>query len=337
MKIKKIIVLPTLIFLLTGCSSAKHYSSAEYLMKLDFKNPHFNILQMSDIHLSHVDDLEYHFRFMDLTLKDAIKRCSDKGESLDFIVLNGDIFTYADKRTINEVFTFFDSYKIPWTFTYGNHDDQGYFNDHYIEETIVKYDYAMFKSLDDDVSGRSNFVIDLKGLDSHGNRETVYQLYFFDSHSNRFHDYMYYDYIKEDQIDWYKRMVEDTNPTRVKSSAFFHIPFPEYKYAKEMIEKDSGANIEGNGAKEGISSPRYNSGLFKAMKEMDSTISVHVAHDHINNFVVEYEGIKLCYGVKSTDRIYYDSDTLGGMMVSINPDYSSITTESIFHSYEELK
>ena len=43
--------------------------SQQYEMKMNFNNPHFNILQLSDIHMSMVDDLDYHLSFVDLTIK----------------------------------------------------------------------------------------------------------------------------------------------------------------------------------------------------------------------------------------------------------------------------
>lgn len=334
---KKILFsLPVLSLLCISCAGNKHFASAQYEMQLDFNKAHFNILQLSDIHLSLSDDVDYHLSFVDLTVQDAIKKCKDRGEKLNLIVLNGDIFTFADKRTVNETFSFFDKYEIPWTFTFGNHDDQGYYSDHYIEETISRYNNKYFISLDDDVSGRSNFVISLMG-NVGGSRQRVYQLYFFDSHSYQFHDFMGYDYIKKDQIDWYERMLEETNPTNVKSSAFFHIPLPEYEDAKEAIADNPELNIDGVGSFEAICAPKYNSGLFKVMKRHGSTISVHVAHDHINNFAYNYDGITLCYGMKSTERIYSNEDQMGGTMISINNDYESFELTSFAHTYKEVK
>ena len=334
MKKRLLLTAPMMAFMLIGCSGPKQYSSQEYLMKLEFKKAHFNILQMSDIHFSLSDDLDYQFKFLDLSIKDAVEQCEAKGENLNLIVLNGDTFTYADKRTVTETFDFFNSHRIPWTFTYGNHDDQGYYSDHYIEELFAsgRYDYAYFKTFNDNVSGRSNFAIDLIGPSS----THVYQLYFFDSHSYRFHDYFYYDYIKEDQIEWFNKMIADTNPEKVKSTAFFHIPLPEFREAKAMIENDPSVNVEGAGVNEGIAAPRFNTGLFKALKAA-GTLSIHCAHDHINNFDVTYEGVKLCYGVKATDRIYANGDLLGATMISIANDYKSVTTKSILHTYEEVK
>lgn len=336
---KLLLSLPLISLFAASCAGNKTMPSQQYEMKMNFNHTHFNILQLSDIHMSMVDDLDYHLSFVDLTIKDSIKRCKDKGEQLDLIVLNGDIFTFADKRTVNEVFDFIDSHKIPWTFTFGNHDDQGYYHDHYIEETIVKKNYAMFKSLDDDVSGRSNFVISLKGDIGGGTQGTVYQLYFFDSHSYQFHDYFGYDYVKKDQIEWYERVMEDTNPSRAKSSVFLHIPVPEYIEAKEAIEEDPSKNIDGAGSNEDIYCPDYNSGLFDALKHSNSTISVHSAHDHLNNFAYNHEGIFLCYGLKATARISSKDDMLGGTLIKIGNEYlnNSIEFESIAHTYEEVK
>ena len=59
-------------------------------------------------------------------------------------------------------------------------------------------------------------------------------------------------------------------------------------------------------------------------------------HDHINNFQVVYKGVTFCYGIKSTDRVYYDEDMLGGQVIVLKNDHS-FTVEHIYHTYGEVK
>ena len=68
--------------------------------------------------------------------------------------------------------------------------------------------------------------------------------------------------------------------------------------------------------------PEYNSGFFDVIKEKGSTKAMFFGHDHINNFEVDYEGVKFCYGMKSTDRIYYADDMLGYKTIKIANDHS---------------
>ena len=333
MKLRKVFIAPILLLTLTGCSNSKEFLASDYIVKrLSFDKTHFNILQFNDIHFSYNTDLEYHFKFMELSIKDAVQLCQNNNEDLNLIVINGDAFMFANEQVIRETFDWFDTHQIPWTYAFGNHDYQGINNDHYIEELLDTraYQNVCFKAFDDEVSGQSNFVIDL-----FKNSEHVYQLYFFDSHAMRYKDYFGYDYIKEDQIEWYKWMNKETNVNEVNSSAFFHIPLPEFKEAASMIEIDPSVNKEGGGVHEPVCSPLYNSGLFTAFKE-NNTISVHCAHDHLNNFEVEYEGIKLCYGLKSTNLHDHIESMIGATLISVKDDYKTVTTKSLLHSYSEL-
>jgi hypothetical protein len=76
-----------------------------------------------------------------------------------------------------------------------------------------------------------------------------------------------YDYIKFDQIQWYrensKKFTEENNGVPVSSYAFFHIALPEYNQAAS-----SESAILYGIRKEKACAPQLNSGLFAAMKEM---------------------------------------------------------------------
>lgn len=57
--------------------------------------------------------------------------------------------------------------------------------------------------------------------------------------------------------------------------------------------------------------------MFDLIKEVVSTKYVFAAHDHINNYSVEYEGIRLTYTMKTGDRCYAQEDMNGGTMITI--------------------
>lgn len=53
------------------------------------------------------------------------------------------------------------------------------------------------------------------------------------------------------------------------------------------------------------------------LKKTDSTKYVFAAHDHLNNFSVDYEGIRLTYTMKTGDRCSYLPKSNGGTLITI--------------------
>ena len=76
--------------------------------------------------------------------------------------------------------------------------------------------------------------------------------------------------------------------------------------------------------------------MFDAMVELQSTNGTFVAHDHKNNWAIEYKGITLSYGVNSTDRVYYSKLLLGGQVIEIKDNGSFEITQLNNHKYEEV-
>lgn len=344
MKKKILFALPLLTSVLASCVGTKIYPCSDYLTSVEWvdQTEDFRILQLCDIHLSQSDIYDKHFKVINNTIK---------ASNADLIVLNGDSFTYADKGVVAKLFAFIDSYNIPWTFTYGNHDDQGYFSDTYIQE-ILK-DNSVFKNVkfvsigDDNITGRSNFVINIqqKSRDMTGllTVDTVFQVYCLESHSYNF-DTIAYDYIKQDQIDWYERMVSYSKEKFgggkvVPSAMYFHIPLPEFFTAwKEKDSNPESVLIMGSTDEMG-GGPKVETDLhlFDKVKELGSTKAISCAHDHVNDSVIKYKDVALCFGVHSTDRIYYDETKIGGQVIVVNKDTQALTFENIYTTYKEVE
>lgn len=328
-----LIALPLVTMCLSSCGQKNKYTPDQYMLDLPgFVGDQYKILQLSDIHLGNKDDLEKHFKFLDLTINEA---------KPDLIVLCGDIFTFADNRTATSLFKFFEEHKIPWTATFGNHDEQTYFTITELTRSLNAIGenggYCYFKDIhDDDIYGFSNFCINLTD-----GKNTKFQVYLIDSNRYHYGSYMGYDVIHPDQIQWYEEMVKFSKNKYgdVKSFAFYHIPVPEYQTAYDLAKAGSPEAHFINGhsdLREQVSCPKENSGFFSKEVELGSTIANFVAHDHVNDCAVEYKGISLYYGVTSTDRIYADGDKMGGLLITINSD-STFTTKNIYHTYEEIK
>lgn len=342
-------------------TKGKTYQPSDYVLELPYEKD-FRVLQLGDIHLGTKDDMEKHLDFLKLTIKDS---------KANLIVLSGDIFTYADKRVVKRLFAFIDGFGIPWTMTFGNHDEQCMFSIDWLSSYLSNYgSHCVFVDhQDDNVFGNANFVINLMKGD-----EVFHQIFLLDSNRYNFGEYKGYDYIKQSQIDWYEKMVNYTtslNGSTVNSIAFFHIPVPEFKDAFEaaggenasMAVMDNGGLRDDNSAtgveietdytkytkgfgngdavyeygynEEGFSAPEYNSGLFDKMLELGSTKAIMCSHDHINNSRVLYKGVYFCYGVNSTNRIYRDENMMGGHVIVIHDDHT-LSFEHIYHTYEEL-
>ena len=76
-----------------------------------------------------------------------------------------------------------------------------------------------------------------------------------------------------------------------------------------------------------------NNGFFTLCKELGSTKNILVGHDHVNDFSVMYEGIRLSYSLKTGFGSYWDEELIGGTTLNIN----SKGNVNINHHYYDLQ
>ena len=323
----KITALAFISLLALSACGTKNYKPQDYILEMNYKDD-FRILQLTDIHLSDKDDQKTQFKFMDLLYKDA--------NNPDLVVVTGDLFTFASKNTAKSLLKYFDDKGVPWSVCFGNHDEQCYFSVDWLTKTLSEYgSNCLFKDLQDDkVNGNCNFAINLmKDGKVHD------QLFIMDSNRYDFNFSQFgYDCFKQDQIDWDESVVEYTKEQNgdetVNSLMFYHIPLPEVNVAWDEAKKNDKV-IYGE-KREASCSPDHDYGFFDKIKELGSTKAMFFGHDHINNFEVDYQGVKFCYGIKSTDRIYHDNDMLGCQTITIHNDHS-LTIDRYYHTYAEVK
>lgn len=145
-----------------------------------------------------------------------------------------------------------------------------------------------------------------------------------------------YDCFHENQIAWYEKTIKsiaqnvngDENQV-VPSLAFFHIPMREYLTGYETAKKN-GAILDG--AKlEAVYCSNHDDEMFETMKRLGSTKGCFAGHDHMNNYTVDYQGIRLAYGYSCDHNIYLVPQK-GGKLIYIYPD-GSFTQQGIYRYF----
>ena len=105
----------------------------------------------------------------------------------------------------------------------------------------------------------------------------------------------------------------------VKSSLFIHIPITAVKDAY-LEYTDAGRsdteNVKYVGGHDGeaepfVFCPAERDGVFERLLDGGSCDSAFYGHDHLNNFVFEYNGITLAYGFSVDYSGYSDIDKVG--------------------------
>ncbi len=223
-----------------------------------------------------------------------------------------------------------------WTVSFGNHDSEAY-NYHgraAVSKMYTDQDmkYCLFTE-DGELSGEGNHLINVRN--SRGLITETF--YIIDTHAYTDKDPLGlkwdYDYVKEDQIDWYRAAVESARAKNLsilsslpeaeqsqyaellnpKSLMFMHIPLREVKTAYDEYVNNNRQNtedvefIEGNDGEidEVVYCSRTDENLFETILELGSTKALFFGHDHLNNFVLGYKGVILSYGY-SIDYLAYD-------------------------------
>jgi uncharacterized protein YxeA len=273
-----------------------------------------------------------------------------EAERPDLIVVTGDISFAVPyiSGTLNNAIahrTFMrlmERLGVYWTVTFGNHDSEAY--DYFGREKVAKMyedeslEYCLFSG-DGELSGEGNHLINIKN-----SRGLITEtLYMIDSHSYTDEDPLGikwdYDYIKDDQIEWYRSKVEGakayngevfktlTDEEKVKYAAlenpksliFIHIPIREVKAACDEYVNNDYQNTENVKVLSGIIGEpepyvycsRTDENLFETALELGSTTAFFFGHDHYNSITFSYKGITLSYGYSLDYLAYSGIDGVG--------------------------
>lgn len=224
----------------------------------------------------------------------------------DMIVLTGDNISGGRTKTvtlsklaIKEFMDIFEDYGAPVAAVFGNHDDD---NDCLATKEIqmayyCTYDCFVGKDEGSEISNCGTYNLPVY---SHDGENIVFNLWFTDSGNyNDENDLGGYGCTHKDQIEWYKKtsaaLAEQNGGEPVPSINFQHIVVPEIW---DALDKDENGNwILPEGAKGDLDEtpcpPNYSNGQFDAFLEMGDVLATVSGHDHVNNYEIDYKGIKI--------------------------------------------
>ena len=320
--------------------------SADRLTPCKDENGYYSFTADRDVKVLHLTDI--HIGGGILSIKEDKKAINAvaamiSAEKPDLVIITGDISFAVPyiSGTVNNAIAhrifirLMERLGAYWTITLGNHDSEAY-NYHGRASVSKMYSdpdmkYCLFTE-DGDLSGEGNHLINVKN--SKGFITETF--YIIDTHSYTDKDPLGikwdYDYVKEDQIEWYRAAVESVQANNLlifnslseseqaeyrellnpKSLMFMHIPLREVKAAYDEYVNNDRQNtdnveyIEGNDGEvdEIVYCSRTDENLFETILELGSTKALFYGHDHLNNFVLKYKGITLSYGY-SMDYLAY--------------------------------
>lgn len=301
----------------------KETDDATFIAKYDAKgridNKNFKIMVTTDLHLWDEKDLIN--KSLDMLAKHLA------AEKPDLLLITGDaILTDYQQLDCIQFGKFMEKAGIYWAYCFGNHEARAEkeFHKYFMLKNIESFPHCLSKFGDPELFGFGNFKINIMNADN-----TIKQsIFMFDSgrdmepEHNVAHglpaDMEGYDFIKQGQIDWYKNSIKELEAEygKFKSMVLMHIPIKEYEEVFDYVEDNkytpSGkAEILYGWQYETVGSSPYNSGLFKAIKELGSTQAVFSGHDHMNDFCAIYDGIYLVYAQCNGYNTYTMGDNLG--------------------------
>lgn len=262
----------------------------------------------------------------------------------DLIVHTGDnVYGEFDDNgsALTRLIDFMDSFKIPWTVTNGNHDNESKKGAEWQNQQFINSEYCMFKK--GSVEGNGNFTVGIRKL---GKLSQV--LYLLDSHGcygiggeqgNNVSSG-----LKPGQLQWFsstaEAITEFNNGIPVNSLGFFHHPIKalgdalntKYNYTSTKYGyKDAlgvaqpfrpftiKQNKDGDTGKMGAETTEYidNDYTFFKLAKQNGIKGLFFGHDHLNALSVLYEGVRLTWGVKSSKYDKHDPSMLGGSLITL--------------------
>ncbi|MBE6540950.1 MAG: hypothetical protein E7672_00665 [Ruminococcaceae bacterium] len=312
----------------------------------------FIILNLTDPQIGNDDWIENRRSraILEYTLKELIERTHP-----DLITVTGDIAWAGQTDAYRFFAEFIDAFGIPWAPVWGNHDTQdGYEYIDMIADMYLEFDNILYEK-GDPAFGNGNYIIKIEE-----DGRVVHGVFMIDSHSGS-------KFINEEgvecddwgkvipeQIEWYKTECnklkeEGCNDT----SMFMHIPITAYRtvwnaaYKTGLVENTRMITLEESYTDkfwnegytdsfgvfyEGVCCCQGDDGVFGAMKECGTTRHIVAGHDHINNFVINYEGIKFIYGTKIGEGCYWRPFLNGGTVLTVTEN--GIT--DVHHEYVDV-
>ncbi len=284
----------------------------------NIKSDDFVILSSTDFHYDVDHDLNT--KTTELFIRQI------KETKADLVVLTGDVILSKYQQIDAIQFAqMMEEIGVYWTAVFGNHEtreDRGFYK-YLLLKSFTDYDHCLCKFGKDELFGYGNYTVNILG--EGGKLQKA--LFMFDSGRNILERDIKkynlpvgqkgYDFLKQEQIDFYKNEVASLKEKygEVTSFTYHHIPLVEYE--KAFKKDENGRYIPSGECEilygdqyESVGSSSYNSGMFDALVENGGQ-AVFCGHDHINDWCAIYKGVHLCYNQAGGYSTYHMGTAFG--------------------------
>ena len=313
---------------LTSCEQVKDFRThlQDYVETMNYHDG-FNILQLTDIHWNYNTSTVNSKRYLHKVFEET-KKAHGK---IDLVELTGDQFMLSNTYHVTSFIKFFEeeaeAYGFKYTVIWGNHDRHGLYNPNWLANQFKKAGHCIYIEENDNLYGRSNFVINLKQGD-----EVKWQIANLDSGASfsetsvsPFRDY---DYIRPEQTDWFVRVHKETAGEDVPVIAYYHIPQDEnlVAYEARATLKNKYFKLEefaDNGTERGKSD-------FIDVAKDHKLKAAFMGHAHNIDWTVMYEGVMIGLGVKTGPELYYAHCDVNSEDPMMTEGYSTVTIHENF-------
>lgn len=328
-------------FVGTDVRIIKETEDSTFIAKCDTRgnivNKPFKILVTTDLHLW--DDMELINKSLEMLARHI------EAEKPDLILFTGDV-VLTDHQQVDciQFGRFMEKFGIYWAYVFGNHEarEEKEYHKYLMLKNLISFPHCLSKFGDPSLFGYGNFFINILSsktsiqqsivmLDTGRNTSPKHNI-----ENGAPAELKCYDFLKKDQIDWYKKNIRalESEYGKFKSIMAMHIALCEYEKVMKLDENGDyvptgEAEILYGGMYESIGCSEFNSGMFDAIKELGSTQAVIVGHDHINDFCAKYDGVYLVYAQYDGYNTYTmgsnfgwdEKDWMQGVtMVDLTPD-----------------
>lgn len=317
---------------------------------LKFNNGKFRIMQIADVQEDYPVNPDT-IRLIDAALEK---------EKPDLVVFTGDqIQGYSScyrtdtynkvKKVITEYITPVAKRDIPFTLTFGNHDD-----DCVVSKAAQLEIYSSFDGYTlGEAHGKDDPATHFINIKDTAGEKDIFAIYLIDS--NKKEPDGAYSPVKSDQLEWLMKAREKNS--YLPALAFQHIPVPEFYSVLKKVPFWTKGAVEAYKSRkntfwilpgeEGFMGetpavPEINNGEFELLKKHGDILGLFVGHDHNNSFVRNLDGVDLGYTQGTGYNTYGPGEKRGVRIFELDEDnlrsYSTYTvTAGELGVYEPTK
>ena len=258
----------------------------------------FTILNFSDTHFS-----DYDYRAWFAFEGEATMRRLVAETDPDLITLSGDLVCgdstlYSMKRLTDLL----ESFGVPWAPIYGNHDDEANCDLNCLADIMMRSPHCVMQKGDARM-GVGNYIISVCEEAADGALTLKEALVMMDSHHTQPND------LQQQWFSWAADGVNAYSGGTAEIALMMHIPLPDYQTAYDAAWNEQknrwndgfaayGALHEKICCERDADGNPVDRGFFDIIRSKGTVKHVLCGHEHMNDFSIEYEGVRLTYMMK---------------------------------------